>query len=195
MHSRPNRVAALAVLTMSAALAGCSSVDFDAHEWFLRPADFFGHNAGGYSYSELKETQQLRPITPNDLVNTDGSCPAPPPMPAPPAQTAPGVAPDAAAAASPDASSLLGSGVALGMSECDVVYRAGQPTSVQLGQTSYGARSAVLTFQSGPRPGIYRFEGGRLMEMDRVAETPPPVATTKKPAKAKKHPAKSKDAA
>ena len=43
------------------------------------------------------------------------------------------------------------------MSECDVVARLGQPTAVNLGRNANGLRSAVLTFQAGPRPGIYRF--------------------------------------
>jgi hypothetical protein len=80
----------------------------------------------------------------------------------------------------------MGEGVGLGMSECEVVYRAGAPSNVQLGQNPNGDRTAVLTFAGGPRPGIYRFERGRLMEMDRVAEpAPPPPAVKKKPAKSR----------
>jgi hypothetical protein len=44
----------------------------------------------------------------------------------------------------------------------------------------------VLTYNAGPRPGIYRFENGRLLEMDRVEGLPPAAekkATKKKPAK------------
>jgi hypothetical protein len=44
-----------------------------------------------------------------------------------------------------------------------------------------------LSYQGGPRPGIYHFERGRLMQMDRVEVAPPPPQ--KKPAKAKKPPA------
>jgi hypothetical protein len=73
--------------------------------------------------------------------------------------------------------------LALGMSECEVVYRAGQPSGVQIGRNPNGDRTAVLTYQSGPRPGIYRFERGRLMEMDSVG---PPPNTVKQPARAKK---------
>ncbi len=69
---------------------------------------------------------------------------------------------------------LLGGGVALGMSECDVVSRAGAPTAVQLGNKPNGDRTAVLTFNSGPRPGIYHFERGALVEMDAVAAPPAP---------------------
>ena len=77
------------------------------------------------------------------------------------------------------------------MSECDVVARLGQPTAVNLGRNANGLRSAVLTFQTGPRPGIYRFNNGRLAEMDRV-EVPPPApekkTTKKKPAKSSELP-------
>jgi hypothetical protein len=70
------------------------------------------------------------------------------------------------------------------MSECDVVSRLGQPTSINLGQYPNGLRSAVLTYNGGPRPGVYRFESGRLSEMDRV-EAPQPPASEKKVAKKK----------
>jgi hypothetical protein len=79
---------------------------------------------------------------------------------------------------------LLGGGVALGMSECDVVARAGAPSQVQLGKNPNGDRTAVLTFTGGPRAGIYHFERGGLMSMDRVAApAPPPQAVKKKAAK------------
>jgi len=79
----------------------------------------------------------------------------------------------------------MGQGIALGMSECDVVYRAGGPSNLELGKNPNGDRTLVLTYNSGPRPGIYRFEAGRLMDMDRVeVPTPPPapkVVKKKKP--------------
>ncbi len=80
----------------------------------------------------------------------------------------------------------MGSGVGLGMSECDVVFRAGQPSSVQIGNAPNGDRIAVLTFPSGPRAGIYRFLRGSLTSMDRVAEQPAPQVAKKKPAKPQK---------
>jgi hypothetical protein len=77
-----------------------------------------------------------------------------------------------------------------------VVYRAGAPSNVQLGDNPNGGRTLVLTYNSGPRPGIYRFEAGHLMTMDRVEEPPPPAPTVakKKPAKPVK-PAKPNNAA
>ena len=181
VHFRANRFGALAALAMAVALSGCSSIDFDAGQWFAKPLDLFGR-AGGYTFSELRETRQQRPITPNDLVQENGACPA---SPAAQTQTASNNAavPNGAGgtpAVQSDADPLLGGGVALGMTECDVVRRAGQPAAVQLGRNPNGDRTAVLTFQSGPRPGIYRFEAGRLMELDSTEAPPAPAKTAKK---------------
>ena len=83
------------------------------------------------------------------------------------------------AAAAP---SLLGAPVALGMSECQVVDRAGAPSAVQIGTNPNGDRTALLTYDAGPRPGIYHFERGHLMVMDRVAvAAPEPKVLKKKP--------------
>lgn len=175
-------------LAFATALCGCANGDFETSTpWFSKPLDPFG-NRSGYSYSQLGEARQERHITANDLVDANGACPTA----AAPGQTqsAPGN-PGGSPAASPDAASPLGGGVAIGMSECELVSRIGPPTAVNLGQTPNGDRNAVLTFNTGPRPGVYRFVGGRLREMDRVDEPPPPPKTAKKkPAK----PAKSKDA-
>ena len=74
------------------------------------------------------------------------------------------------------------------MNECDVVLRAGQPSSVQIGQNPNGDRTALLTFNAGPRPGVYRFERGVLTEMDRAAQAsnPPPPPEKKKASKSAK---------
>jgi hypothetical protein len=164
---------------MAGALSGCSNVDWDSSQLFRKRFDFLGHSAGGYSYSDLEEARLERPIGPNDLIEANGTCP-PAPAASPPQPSNQAASP----AAAPEVPSLMGEGVGLGMSECEVVYRAGAPSNVQLGQNPNGDRTAVLTFAGGPRPGIYRFERGRLMEMDRVAEpAPPPPAVKKKPAK------------
>jgi hypothetical protein len=168
---------------MAAALSGCASPDVDLSQpWFTKPFDAAGKK-GGYTFSELQESKQRqRPITANDLVNSNGSCPSPV-VQAPAAAANPGVAP----AAPPDTASLLGGAVALGMFECDVVFRAGQPTTVELGNTPNGDRTAVLTYGSGPRPGVYRFERGELVQMDRVAvQAPPPQPDKKKSGKSAK---------
>jgi len=181
---RLNCCGVLAALATAVALSGCADVDFDNRQaWFAKPLDVTGRQ-GGYTFSELQETKlRQRPITANDLVNGNGSC-APPMTPAAP-PPAPGR--QAAAPTPVDTASLLGGGVALGMSECDVVFRAGQPSAVQIGRLPNGDRSAVLTFDSGARAGVYHFENGTLREMDGVPmpAAPPPVAQ-KKPAKSAK---------
>ncbi len=184
MQLGSNRSGALPALALAVALSGCANVDVGSSgSWFSKPMDVFGRS-GGYTFSELQESRTERPITANDLVDGNGGC-APPPAPAP-SQSASANSP-ASPPVSPDAPSLLGEGVSLGMSECDVVYRAGQPTAVQIGKGPNGDRTAVLSFKSGPRPGIYRFLRGRLMEMDRGAEpAPAPKAVKKKPKVARK---------
>lgn len=167
-------MALLAALATLVALCGCS---FDTSGWFPKPMDPFG-NRSIYTYSDLGDSKRDRPITANDLVDNNGSCP----RPVAAASPAP-IGPDNTAVAGNDAA-LLGAGVAIGMSECDVVQRLGQPNSVNLGTNPNGLRSAVLTFSGGSRPGVYRFEAGRLTEMDRV-EQPPAQAAQKPPAKKK----------
>jgi hypothetical protein len=187
---RANRCDAVAALMLAAVLCGCANTDmFDQNErWFSRSLDLTG-KTGGYTFAELQESSRNRALTANDLVDANGACaplPAAAAAPAPPAPTAAqGAAP---IPTTPEAApTLLGQGIALNMSECDVIYRAGAPSSVQLGKNQNGDRSLVLTYSGGPRPGIYHFDGGRLVDMDRVEVAAPPpepkVAKKKKPAK------------
>ncbi len=176
----------LAALAAAVALSGCADVDWSSPQaWFAKPLDVSGRKAG-YTFSELQESkQQQRPITANDLVNSNGSCPPPAVAPAP--SPAPGSPVAAPAAPAVGTAALLGGGVALGMSECDVVFRAGQPSAVQIGSMPNGDRTAVLTFNSGPRAGIYHFQRGALREMDSVPmAAAPPQTVKKKSAKAAK---------
>jgi hypothetical protein len=175
---RPNGGAVFAALTVALLIGGCTD---DTQRWFSKPANVFGGNRG-YSYSSLGQARQDRSIAANDLVDANGGC-SNYAAPAPDPSANPGEGQSA------DVVALLGGGVALGMSECDVVARLGQPTAVNLGSNPNGLRSAVLTYNAGPRPGIYRFVGGRLAEMDRV-EGPPPAPEKKT---TKKKPAKSTD--
>jgi len=188
-----NRCGALAALAIAVGLCGCSSVGLDSDQpWFRKPIDVFGANSG-YKFSDLQEARRDRVMTANDLIEANGSCP-PPVVAAAPASSNQVASPAGSPMASPDAAAALGDTIALGMSECEIVYRAGQPSNIDLGKNPNGDRTAVLTYQSGPRPGIYRFERGRLMEMDRVAEPAAPQTAKKKPANTKK-PAKSNSAA
>ena len=78
-------------------------------------------------------------------------------------------------------------GIALQMTECQVVGTIGFTDRVEIGANERGERTATLTYLSGERPGIYRFRNGRLVSMERVAEP----AQQKRPAKtAKSKPAR-----
>ena len=77
---------------------------------------------------------------------------------------------------------MLPSGIALDMTECDVVKRAGQPEKVDFGTNERSERTVVLTYIRGPRPGIYRFAAGRLTIVERAPEPPaPPRQQQRKP--------------
>jgi len=119
------------------------------------------------SYSGNKEEFTLRPTGPADLVGPDGQCAAnEPDLPAEPGAPAPAQG-----------------GIALQMTECDVVRRAGTPDRVEFGTSERGERTVVLTYARGARPGIYRFAAGRLTSLERGPEPPAPA---KKGATAKK---------
>jgi hypothetical protein len=120
-----------------------------------------------------------RAITQNDLINQDGSC-------ALPAST------DGVAPASPDADAALAGqgalptvqgGVALGMTECQVLQRTGAPDTFNISAEGTD-RVATLTVTRGSWPGLYSFRSGRLVSVEQVA-VPAPAKPTR-PAKAKK---------
>jgi hypothetical protein len=114
----------------------------------------------GFDSMSLKSaapTTELRPVTTADLVDAQGHC-----------------------AAAGGASGARG-GIALEMTECEVVNRAGPPANVEVGTSERGERTVTLTYTSGPRPGIYRFASGRLNSIER-GEAPPEPASPKKPA-------------
>lgn len=124
------------------------------------------------------------------------------PMPAGPA--APAATTGAAPAAPPDRLEPAGGfgmpmapavtgGVALGMSECQVVRRAGTPNNVSVGADNKGERTVVLSYLGGSWPGIYHFESGRLKEVDAAPTPPKPAKPVKKNVK-KKKPVKQKQA-
>jgi hypothetical protein len=75
-------------------------------------------------------------------------------------------------------------GIALGMTECQAVRRAGLPSNVSIGAGEKGARKVVLTYLGGPWPGIYTFDSGRLKVVD--AAPMPQKPTTPAPKKKRK---------
>jgi hypothetical protein len=66
-------------------------------------------------------------------------------------------------------------GVALGMTECQVVRRTGAPSNVAIapgGADGKGERKVVLTYDGGSRPGVYRFASGRLQVIEGLPSAP-----------------------
>jgi hypothetical protein len=211
----------LCAAVLAAAVAGCKNSaqifqDNNEGGWFSKPMNVFGKPDWAIASSGDRSAQlsPTKPVAPEDLVSADGLCSAPPP---PPVQPAPAAAPTpppdrpvgsiagdlarapmpAATPASigqqPGAPPVLG-GVALGMSECEVVRRAGMPGNVNIGAGDRGDRKVVLTYLTGTWPGIYTFDSGRLKEVERAPGQPAPVLEPPKTKKAKK-PVKPKTAA
>jgi hypothetical protein len=119
------------------------------------------------------------PVGPEELVNADGSCPPEPASPTATAATPPASADGAAAAplaaaGEPGMPPVLG-GIALGMTECQAVRRAGAPANVAISADEKSERKVVLTYLSGPWPGIYTFAAGRLKVVERAPEPPKPA--------------------
>ena len=168
--------------------------------WFSRPFIEKPEWAKSDSISKTPDLGPTRPVGPDDLVSADGRCSVQAPEPAsaaapvapPPADRPVGsVAGDLAGApmpagvppaAAPDPSgpTVMG-GIALGMTECQAVQRAGLPGNVAVSAGDRGERSVVLTYLSGPWPGIYKFSDGRLKVIERAPLPPaPPKAPPKK---------------
>jgi hypothetical protein len=162
----------LALCAVAPLIAGCAGgsdlLSKDA-EWFNKPTRLFIKNIS----IESPPLTPDKPVTAEDLVSADGACP--------------GMAPQGApvdANASTAAPAPSGGTVALGHTECDVVRGIGAPGSVNLSNDASGRRVAVVTWQTGPRAGIYTFTSGRLSSIEGNPEPQPtPRATKSKPKK------------
>jgi hypothetical protein len=110
-----------------------------------------------FEFRTLPPARNIRALGAPSLIGPDGSCVGP-------AQQA----------------EFSGGGVALDMSECDVVQRAGPPANIDISTNARGQRSTVLTYLGGERPGIYRFVAGRLSSIERGPEPPAPEPPAKK---------------
>jgi hypothetical protein len=193
------------------AVCGCknpSGVLQDQNDggWFSKPIDMFAKPDWARPASAGVNLGPQGPVGAQDMVSADGRCALPAaataqavePSPAttePPADRAGGT-PAAAAvptAAAPDsglqrlepaaAPPLVAGGIALGMTECQAVQRAGAPNDVAISTGPKGERKVVITYLSGPWPGIYTFVGGRLNVVERGPEQPKPAAPKKTPKK------------
>jgi hypothetical protein len=174
---RSNRMVlrALAMAALVQALGACSS-DLSLNnltlvpkpETLMRKPDWATFSAGKNDFS-------LRPLTSADFVNQDGQCAAA-------AEQARGSTDPAGA----EGAAPIG-GIALQMTECEVVRRAGPVEKIDISTDERGERTVVLSYLRGSAAGVYRFVGGRLVSIERAPGPPPAPAksqksTAKKPA-------------
>ncbi len=184
--------------------------------WFSKPVNMLAKPDWARPSNNSVNLGPQGPVAPEEMVSADGRCATPTapiaqasePAPAEPPATADrpvgSVAGDLAgapmspatkASANPglqrlepaSAAPAVAGGIALGMTECQAVQRAGSPSNVAIGAGEKGERKVVLTYLSGPWPGIYTFNDGRLKIIDRAPEQPKPAKTApkKKPVKPK----------
>ena len=78
-------------------------------------------------------------------------------------------------------------GIGLGMTECELVRTLGHTDRIEISTNERGLRIVTLTYLNGERPGIYRFESGRLDSLERV-DAGPAAPKPAKPKAAKKQP-------
>jgi len=188
----------VAIAFLAMALGGCSMSSLEGFSVAelnpLKGDDPLRSSDYNYFYRQNYAARGGGAVTATDLVGPDGRCAyeAAPMAPAPvgePVAAAPPPSADpinprsnqalyftAGPSSSPAGNEQLPSqvrsgptGIALSMTECQVVGVAGYTNQVQIGANERGERTVVLTYMSGERPGIYHFRGGRLVNMERVA--------------------------
>ncbi|MBN8957341.1 MAG: hypothetical protein J0H17_12360 [Rhizobiales bacterium] len=98
------------------------------------------------------------------------------------------VSPDGACAA-PTTEGVYG--VSLGMSECQLVQLAGPTHQIDIGTNERGERTAVITYPTGDRAGIYRFTSGTLVSIEAAPAPAPPKPTKPAPRRHKPKPPRS----
>jgi len=124
----------------------------------------------------------MRAVTQNDLLTSDGRCAVDPAAMHSTDGSAPPESADAALAGQGPLPGLQ-SGVGLGMTECEVLLRTGQPERFDSGAEGT-ERVMTMTVTRGQSPGLYRFRGGRLVSIERIdVPAPPKAAKQKSPAK------------
>jgi hypothetical protein len=154
----------LALLVVGPLLGSCGGLaDYSLkdQEWFARPSRMFNRAVS----LETPPLNPNSPVAPADLIGADGSCA--------------GVAPSEANALADGQPARPGS-IALGHTECDVARAAGTPDNVNISANDRGDRVAVLTYTRGPRPGVYRFTGGRLTDAEGEVKPDAPAKPVKK---------------
>jgi hypothetical protein len=174
-----HRIIVLGLILAAAGLGGCSGPLLP--EGGFKTPQFFSRQDWGSSGKSIEgEFSSSAPVAPEEMIDAGGAC-------AGGLAQAPAT-PEAALATSSgepievQAAPTVAGGIALGMTECDVVRRAGRAGNVQISADPNNDRTVVLNYQTGPWPGIYRFSLGRLKEVERVEAPPPPPKSVKKKA-------------
>jgi hypothetical protein len=179
MASRFSRQSpAMATAALFLALAACSAPSEQTPDTDLRTK--LRLTRPDWAQSMRPTVNAARALGPEDFVGPDGRCagdPAPAEAPSAPRALYFQAGPETNPA--PPGSAQPGRGVALEMSECDLVRVVGYTGQVEISRNERGERSVVLTYLQGERPGIYRFVSGRLKSIERAPELP---AAAKPPA-------------
>jgi hypothetical protein len=164
----------LLVLPAAFALGACALPDIDSFRAPTADALF-----RPLSVTNVKD-RVLPPVAPDDMVDASGRCAGAYVPPSGSGADQPVGRPETVQQAGVP---MIPSAVALDMSECDVVKRAGFPERVEIGANERNERTARLTYTGGARPGVYAFVDGRLKSMERGPEPVAPARPAKKPAK------------
>ena len=142
-----------------------------------------------------KGENRQRVVTANDLVDANGHCAGEAGAAAPQAlnftagpQSGPATPNPAAPGAATGAAPAVRTGVGLGMTECEMVRTLGHTDRVEISTNERGQRMVTLTYLTGARPGIYRFEAGQLDSLERVDEAPAAPKAVKPKKAVKKQP-------
>jgi hypothetical protein len=162
------RLACIMVLGALAPLLGACAYVSDFGAGGIKMPNAGSFNMSSYSFTSRREDFALGPPAAGELLSPEGRCSS---------------VGSAQAAADATAAGLVQGGIALQMTECDVVRRAGAPDKIEYPSNRF-ERTVVLTFIRGPRPGVYSFTGGRLVSIERGPEPPAPPKPAKKPGRA-----------
>ena len=168
-----NRLPVIMPAALALGVAACSMPEFSAMK--LPSLDSSTLALGNVSV--VRDTGTARAVSAEDLVDAQGLCGG-----AAPAAVDNSL--DPALSSQP----TLARGVALRMTECEVLRTLGQPQNVEIQPNERGERTAVMTYTRGVRPGTYRFSGGRLTAIERGPAPPEEPKAQKKPAPKGKKP-------
>jgi hypothetical protein len=173
--SRSGRIARrAAAIGLLASMIGACSADMGLNNVTFTPNPEPARTAkpDWTTFSGSKTEFGLRPVSQADLVGPEGQCAGGPGQVA----AAPGEP------VLPATTPTVQGGIALQMTECDVVKRTGLPDRTDIATNPRGERAVTLTVTRGPWPGIYRFDSGRLVAIERAGQPPAPAKGQKKPA-------------